>query len=262
MAPFGTSGTIARKEPSEFCRYATVIPIYKQSPSGTEARRISVSIRTAQPDSVYFVGPVGLDPSPYLSQWPTAEFIGFDSENFGDVGSYNRWMLTPDLYRRLASYEFVLVCQADAILTKLLPVDEPWDFDYLGAPWTPPWVLGWDPFRKRLTKGRTGFRKRALAVGNGGLSLRRTAAFSRELPLPHFQEMENEDVIISYFSNRLGIRLATEDVASRYFMELAAMSWREGDPIPDVYGFHALDKYNPRLEDLVLESAERHHGTQ
>jgi hypothetical protein len=158
MAQPRTSRTLISEKASGESRFATVIPLHERIPSDREARRISVSLSMVQPNSAYFVGPLGLDTSHYAATWPTVEFVGFDPENFKDVSSYNRWMLTPELYRRFAAYEFILVCQADAILVKPLPADEVWEFDYLGAPWIPTWVVGWDPFRMRLTGRRTGLR--------------------------------------------------------------------------------------------------------
>lgn len=208
------------------------------------------------PATAFFVGPANISRDAYRTAWPSVDYIPFDPGHFRDVASYNQWMLLPDLYARFSSFEFVLVCQSDAILVEPLPVHEEWEFDYLGAPWVPPWMVGWNPRRRHLARKGWTLPKRPLVVGNGGLSLRRTSVFRQHLRFPKFQKPPNEDTAISYFHRRLGIRLADEAVAARFFMELGARSWRPMDPIPRVFGFHALDQHNPRLEDELIANAE------
>jgi hypothetical protein len=160
-------------------------------------------------------------------------------------------MLKPHLYRRFRGFNFILVCQTDAVLLRPLPADETWAFDYLGAPWKPPKLVGWDAKMRRL-KGRGSTEKRFLSVGNGGLSLRRTEKFGRKLRFPRFRETPQEDKAISYFAPRLGILVADAGLAEKLFMETGAASWRVGDPHPDVYGYHALGAINPELERILL----------
>jgi hypothetical protein len=202
---------------------------------------------------VFFVGPQGLALDDYRSRWPKTEFVAFEPFHFKDISAYNRWMLTPDLYERFQDFEFVLVCQTDALLVEPLPIDEPWSFDYLGAPWEPSWRIGWNPFTRCLNHEGFTLPKRVLSVGNGGLSLRRTSVFRGDLPFPRFRQHPNEDIAISYFHSRLGIRLATTEVAARYFMERGSRDWTIGAPIPQVFGFHALAKINPGLEDTIIQ---------
>lgn len=202
---------------------------------------------------MFFVGPQGLAIDDYRSRWPKTDFVAFDPFHFKDISAYNRWMLTPDLYERFQDFEFILVCQTDALLVEPLPIDEPWPFDYLGSPWEPSWLTGWNPITRRLKQKGLSLPKRALSVGNGGLSLRRTSVFREDLPWPRFVRQTNEDIAISYFHSRLGIRLATTEVAAQFFMELGSRNWTPGMPIPQVFGFHALDKFNPALEDTIIK---------
>lgn len=188
-----------------------------------------------------------------MEKWPQLKFVSFDPSAFASHESYSAWMLQPDLYTRFLEYEFVLVAQTDAFLVRPLPVDTDWDFDYLGAPWEPAWTKRWDRRDHRVRSAKR-FRGKRLRVGNGGLSLRRTSAFARPLDLPSPMVRTYEDIAISYFHRRIGIRLAPVATARRYFMETGARAWSQGDPIPPVYGFHALDKFNPPLEDALLGS--------
>ncbi len=232
-----------------------MIPIHHQELTERESDRVAISIRNARPHPTYFIGPIELDVTAYCTRWPDVEFVPFASMHFTSVASYNAWMLTPEIYRRFRAFEFILICQTDALLVKSLPVDQEWRFDYLGAPWTPPWTVGHDFWRRKLANNRIAVRKRHLVVGNGGLSLRRTEAFDKTLRLPKFKKFPNEDTAISYYHREWGIRLADAATAAAFFMELGAKMWRPGDPIPDVCGFHALEKFNPELEDRLLEVA-------
>ncbi len=168
-------------------------------------------------------------------------------------------MLRTDLYRAFCHFEFLLIAQTDAFLIRSLPTTERWDFDYLGAPWEPPWTKRWDRREQRIRSAHR-LRGRRLRVGNGGLSLRRTAAFLTPLNLPNPLVRTYEDITISYFHRRLGIRLAPVSTARRFFMETGARSWSPGAPVPDVYGFHALDKFNPALENQLLGAAPHDSG--
>lgn len=232
-----------------------MIPIHVEELSARETLRIDRTLGNVAPSSMFFVGPEGLDLRAYRSRWPSVAFEGFHADRFASIAAYNEWMLTPELYRRFSWSEFILVHQTDAVLIRPLPADAEWAFDYLGAPWDPPQMVGWNVRRRRLVRSGPSLLKRRLEVGNGGLSLRRTAAFVEGLRLPRFRKLPNEDVAISYFHRRLGVRLAPSAVASRFFMETGSSRWKSGDPIPDVHGFHALDKWNPALEDAILDGA-------
>jgi hypothetical protein len=238
---------------------AMVIPIYKPRLDPVEHRRVSLSVTNAPAGGAFFVGPRSLDASWYREEFPEVPLIRFANRHFRSVDTYSRWMLTPGLYRRFRTHRFVLICQTDAFLLRPLPTGEEWEFDYLGAPWDPPKLIGWDAARRRL-KGRGSTDKRSITVGNGGLSLRRTEVFSRRLRLPRFAEHPQEDKAISYFAPELGVRLADTATAARYFMETGATTWCPGDPSPDVYGFHALGTMNPELERLLLSDPNAEDG--
>jgi hypothetical protein len=219
--------------------------------SDRENRRIDETLKSTGPFDTFFVGPSTLDTTALSVRWPRIDFVAFESSAFESHASYSDWMLRPDLYRRFLAYEFILVAQTDSFLIRPLPVESSWDFDYLGAPWEPPWFKRWDAMEHRIRSAKP-YRGRRLRVGNGGLSLRRTMAFARPLDLPVPLVRTYEDIAISFFHRRLGIRLAPVRLARKFFMEKGARSWSPGDPVPAVHGFHALDKFNPALEDHLL----------
>lgn len=233
-------------------RFATAIPIYKPTLSGRESRRLGLTLENSPSGNVFLVGPEKLQNSLRDDLLCELPYIAFESSNFDSIKSYNTWMLRPDLYCEFIDFEFVLLCQTDAFLTRPLPRTEDWRFDYLGAPWSPPYSLRWVPRKARLQNSRSWLRSRQLAVGNGGLSLRRTNVFAGLPDLPKFSRHPNEDIAISYFHDELGIVLASVETADRYFMETGATRWHPGQPVPNVYGFHGLQRFNPALEDQIL----------
>lgn len=233
-------------------RTATVIPVYRPDLTSIEYRRVEQTLRNVALDSVFVIGPQRLDVCARPGPLRDLPFIPFHDENFTSVAAYNRFMLRPNLYATFINFEFVLVCQTDAILVHHLSPLDAWQFDYLGAPWEPPWVMRWSPTQRRLVPGRGAIGSRSLHVGNGGLSLRRTSRFARLGLLPAFKKFPNEDIAISYFHRRLGVRIAPTDVAEKYFMETGARAWQPGDPVPSVIGFHGLDRHNPQLEAQIL----------
>ncbi len=236
-----------------FTSTATVIPVYRETPDQIEIRRIAVSLGNTPTGHSFFAGPRSLDHSAYAARFPQVPILRFADQHFRDLSAYNRWIITPDLYVRLAEFEFVLVCQTDAILVKPLPTDTSWAFDYVGAPWHPPYVYGWSPRKRMLSRKGLTIRKRLLHVGNGGLSLRRTSTFATLPRLPRLGPLPPEDVFIAYHSRRLGVRLASSETADEFFMESGARDLPTDGPMPDVYGFHDLHSYNPLMEMRVLE---------
>ena len=230
----------------------TIVPIYRTEPTASELARISVSIKNAV-GPVFFVAPDRLDISVWGKIWPSADFRFFAAAHFSSVEAYSRWLLTTEIYREFSDFEFLLVCQTDAVLDRGIDFLQELDFDYVGAPWDGFFSRGWNPFTQTLETGHQGITVRRLGVGNGGLSLRRTSSFVKGLPkFPKLRNFVNEDQVISYFGPAAGIRIADRGVAGAIFMETAARSWDPGDSIPNVYGCHALEKYNPTLEKAIL----------
>lgn len=232
---------------------ALVVPIYKETLSEEDEERLLFSLRNWSEDIVFF-GPRGLSTSYYQQIAPTATYEEFGSDNFQSVSSYSRFLRTSQLYDRLRKYTFILICQTDAILLKGI---SSWDvdkfrFDYLGAGWFPGHRISWHPLKMRLGHGVFRKTRRLLRVGNGGLSLRRVSAFRIATRLLPRGVDENEDILFSYFAPLIGLRVAPLDVAERFFSEGSSASWQAGTSVPDVHGFHALRRFNPRLEEQIL----------
>lgn len=233
------------------------MPIYRTEPTISEVGRISVSFESSG-GPFYFVAPHRFDIRKWARLWPDADFRFFSAAHFASVEAYSRWLLTIELYQEFSNYDFILICQTDAILWRKLDFLSEIEFDYIGAPWDGYFELSWNPFTRTLRSGRRSIGARRLSVGNGGLSLRRTQAFLNGLPrFPTLRNFVNEDQVISYFGPASGIRVSSRKFAESVFMETGARSWKPGDLVPMVYGFHGLERFNTDLELELLFAHRR-----
>lgn len=246
------------EDSSEVKPFATLIPIYRGTLTIAEERRLELTLANSPRTSCFFVGPSSLQHFLSHRLLQSRPFIGFADVHFDSILTYNRWMLMPELYETFEQYEFVVICQLDAVIVRSLPPDLDFGFDFLGAPWVPPINARWIPVLGKMAFSKRSLRPftRTLYVGNGGLSIRRVEAFRRLTRLPHSSTLPNEDVLISYFHRRLGIQVAPPKLAGQFFMELGSRTWTNKSPVPLVYGFHALSLYNPSLEDKILSAAD------
>ena len=142
------------------------------------------------------------------------------------VAQYSEFMV-----RRLGdhfSLDHVLVVQWDGFVTSAACWDERFlDYDYIGAPWA----------------------GRAMAVGNGGFSLRSRRlvdALQRiDTPVTH----PEDEVICTRHRLELeqhhGIRFASLEIASRF-------SWEQAAPETPTFGFHAFFNFHRVLSEPEL----------
>lgn len=246
----GTRNPLVSSQPVE--HWVTAIPVYSDSFNEREEARLRFSAPFLG-NNVVILAPKNLDASAFVSVLGQARVEYFEERWFQSREAYSALMLSPVLYDRFRESDVMMVYQLDAIVRREIPRSMFFGLDYLGAPWNPPFSLRWNPFRGELLPGGgLGFR-RELSVGNGGLSLRRIAAFRRAAWLvPRVSNRINEDLIFSYFAPFVGIRVAGRDHARKVFMETEARDWTQGQPVPEVFGFHALGKHNAELEEALL----------
>ncbi|MDR2563686.1 MAG: hypothetical protein LBC98_07060 [Prevotellaceae bacterium] len=148
-----------------------VIPIYKKTLSKSEKQSIEQCFKILCDYPVSIVTHKELDTTEYclaaqkVNVTPVMEY--FDKRYFASTTSYNRLLLSKDFYLRFADDDYILIYQLDGFVFR----DELADwcskgFDYIGAPWFEHY--GRDKWAKSLKLYR---------VGNGGVSLRKVAAF-------------------------------------------------------------------------------------
>ena len=166
-----------------------LIPVYRPLPTDGERRAIANNVRQLAAYDVAFVAPEGLDMTPYAALAPEAEVVRVGEEWLGSrngIAGYNAMMLSERFYRISEAWDYILICHPDAWIFR----DEvaAWaerGYDCVAAPWMRrpvydlPLVRQYMAWRQR-SRHRRGLSCRADLygrIGNGGLSLRRTAAF-------------------------------------------------------------------------------------
>lgn len=180
-----------------------------------------------------------------------------DPRHLSSVRNYSEWLTTPEFYDLWSDYDWLIICQTDAVL-----VDDPWsrilaepNWDYVGAPWNPPIKVATLGSRilVRSPSGHTrgpawvGMVGRSIHVGNGGLSMRRvssfrTAARTMTAALPEQTRHHiHEDVLWASFGPRFGVRIASRSVAHCLFHEIdGSRNLNRTAPLPSVAGFHRV----------------------
>ena len=152
---------------------AVVIPIYKQKPNADEIFSINKSLSNLTGHDVYWVAPASMDITYYQKMFGVQRVERFEDHYFENIIGYNRLLVSVRYYERFSNYEFMLICQPDAVVLKSelhLWIDKP--YDYIGAPWP----SGYSFTIKTKHIPIDGGVSCTAFVGNGGLSLRRNKA--------------------------------------------------------------------------------------
>ncbi len=237
--------------------FATVVPTQKIHFSELEKARLDVTMRNS-PEIIFVVPNRNLEEFRWVNG-SQLEIVAFDDVWFDSRQTYNALLLTESFWSYFGKFQKILICQLDAILIK--PIDNlvKSDFAYIGS--------AWNPAKKcRLLNGKlyVDYRKqfmipfRRIEIGNGGLSLRNIGVMALIVRYIKGQRnltqlltgQFNEDIVFSYFLNKFKISVPSKEESDRYFLEAGSARLQE---IPDVYGFHGLERFNPSLEKLVLE---------
>ena len=214
-------------------KVCVVVPVYRSELTEYEEISLRQNAEVLRSRDVVFVTPTGLDVSRHLAICPHASVETFDPEFFRGIAGYNRFMMSPELYRRFADYEYMLVCQLDAYLFR----DELDDwcargYDYVGAPWVVRRRYSRFPFKQtsalkhwyRSLLGKPDKRRTRWQVGNGGLSLRRISS--------HLKATEELGDVVAEYLSHTGNHLYYEDVffsteVNRHGERFRYPDWRE-----------------------------------
>jgi len=244
-------------------RITIVTPVWQSRLEPDELAFLRITERTNQANHRVFVAPEGLDTAEIEREFPTWSMARTVPSHLSSQMAYSDWLLTPGFYRQFLDSEFIAICQLDAVLTQDLQHLDLSILDYVGAPWRSPLrALQWG---KRLSIASSDDARqgplltrifgRRMFVGNGGLSLRRTRVFHdftaklAEFASADVRRNIQEDAVISAYGPRLGVRIADRRVAESIFQETQVIGETQ---LPDVYGFHALRRWNPGLADQLI----------
>lgn len=163
-----------------------VIPIHRAELTPDEQVSVSQCTRILGDYAIRFVCPESVKAVKGFEHIPVEHF---DAGFFKSVADYNRLMLTQAFYERFALYDYILIHQTDAFVFR----DElqEWvekGYSYIGAPWIlkAKYRTWWGKLILHLRSLRYLLRRQPFRplllgdkIGNGGLSLRRTADFIR-----------------------------------------------------------------------------------
>ena len=238
---------------------AVIIPIYQQVLPEDEVENLTHSLGFLQDTKIFFIHPESLDLSFYKLKFTDIPFMSFEDYFFKSIEGYNQLMTLSNFYKKFLDFEFMLILQTDAILNGTINLEDEFEFDYIGAPWTSPFVLS----KFHFGGGYSFFAGRVLAkigigtpvhVGNGGLSVRRTAAFFNALQSVEMLNLRRNNLPEDIFFAGLGsiyklLRVANLNMAHKFFCE---GNCSNSDPLHSI-GFHALSKHNTLLRRAVLE---------
>lgn len=240
-----------------------VTPIWQPVLRDMEAAFLRVTEHTNASTPRAFVAPHGMSTQWYEQTFPEWQVRRVDDRHLASVSNYSAWMTSADPYRLFADTSMIVVCQTDAVLTRSVEDLDVGAADFLGAPWSPPVRVlrvgqrlavyspeGGGPWYARAAG-------KALWVGNGGLSVRKTAAFERAATQlaarfpAHYRSRVHEDVYFSALGPQVGLAVAGRSQAASVFAEAAAEHMKDTQ---DLWGFHALERWNPTLAQRIIES--------
>lgn len=174
-----------------------VFPVYRPI-TETEYAFLRQAISMTPGYKQVFVAPLSFTFDESYKDLRNLEVVRFNDSYFAGIVGYNYLMLSSEFYDAFSSYEYILIHQSDAYLFS--PDLACWcnkGYDYIGAPWLKPnrqkkGYLYNNILYKLLPNSFPKTHKRKLyecynAVGNGGLSLRRTDTFRKILRMPESQ---------------------------------------------------------------------------
>lgn len=241
---------------------AVIIPIYKEKLNHNEQTSLKQCLKVLSSYPIIFISPENLDTSIYQHHAKDKvkfEVVSFSNDYFKNIDGYNRLMLSSVFYKKFLAYKFILIHQLDAYVFK----DELvyWckqGYDFIGAPHPPhennkneiQFLNGYSKivsFTNRLFN----INHKISNVGNGGLSLRKTATCYKLVK--YFKRSvknwgtNNEDGFFKYWANILYpiVKLPSDAVALRFSIESEPSNSlsKLDNQLP--FGCHAFEKYEP-----------------
>lgn len=158
-----------------------IIPIYKERLSQNEIRSLRNNTEVLRNHPIVLLVPEGFSFEEFEKEaFPLAvpcEVMRVCDEWLGvknGIAGYNRMMLSEEFYARFSDCEYILICHTDAWIFR----DElaAWcakGYDCIGGIWWRRGVWALPLIRRLFPPNRVLYHR----IGNGGLSLRRVAAF-------------------------------------------------------------------------------------
>lgn len=148
-----------------------IIPVYRSGWDPHEITSFKWNIQRLEGYWIVIVAPEGLLLDEELAA--RVQIERFPKHFFAGIAGYNRMLLSRSFYARFASFEWLLICQLDALVIGDLGGVDVGEFDYVGAP--------------VVESSRYSDEKWYSRIRNGGLSLRKVSSFLRVLEHPFIE---------------------------------------------------------------------------
>jgi len=229
-----------------------ITPVWRPELSNDELIRLQITERASQSWQRIILHPEDMPIATIQQQLPSWTYQSCEPHRLSSVQSYSSWLLQSEFYERFRDFEFMLIAQLDSVLLREPPTAA-FDYDYLGAPWNPPWRVIVFKGQMRIIRAFGRMWGKQLVVGNGGLSIRRVERFAeaaRQLAGrvdPEVLRTANEDSVWSYFAKDLGLRVAPAHIASMFHDLRHDVDLN----IEDFYGIHGLRSTTPTVSGLL-----------
>lgn len=242
---------------------AVIIPVYKPLLDADELFSVSHSLLQLQGYDIHWVAPQSLDMGFYFDTFKVEKIQRFDNAFFHNIEGYNRLLVSVAFYERFCDYEFMLICQPDAIVLKPelhLWLEKP--YDYIGAPWPQGFSLKIQTASIPMANAIncTAF------VGNGGFSLRRNAACIELLnEFPDVRDQWSlaghaEDLFFSFLGNlSQQFRIPNLMTAAHFSHDIDPSYLQKLISGQDPFGVHAWRKYEPEYWLMRLPWSKCNH---
>jgi hypothetical protein len=240
--------------------YAIITPTHKSKLSKTEEIRIRLTIESNKSFFHFFVLPQSQNSVFFRKKFPNSKIIFFDDKFFKSFNDYNLLLLLPIFYEKFLEFKKIIICQPDAFIFRKINPNSINNFAYLGASWNPIFIIS--EFFNTIFVNRKSLILRnnhELESGNGGLSVRDPLVIYKLLldmgkskkfiRIIYNNRKINEDLMVVFLLKKIGISPVPKIIADQYFIENTNPIHYD---IQKVLGFHALAKYNPKLESLLL----------
>ncbi len=242
-----------------------IIPIYKKCFSEEEERAVRLNLKKLQGTDIVFAAPQGIEEQYYRGEFPGVDFVYFSKYFFKRIAGYNKLMLSSVFYQAFEQYKYICICQPDVLILKnKIALEEimELEYDYIGAAWQTEvncciFDRRFDVSKRTVLVNRKLrkirhriFKTYRLTVGNGGLSLRKTAACKKlleEHKIYKFIWRENEDKFFACIGEYKDtkFKVANKETADSFALEHFAKKAIDNGKIP--FGIHAYKKYYPNV---------------
>ena len=95
-------------------KVAVVVPVYQSNPTEQELLHYYHNLSILKGFPILVVAPLDLNIDIYCKT-PGIRSEFFAPDYFKNIAGYNKLMLSTEFYERFANYEYILICQLDAL---------------------------------------------------------------------------------------------------------------------------------------------------